>query len=189
MTDPTQHVDADARTLITYAACTDACLIVLDADLPSDEGERLQRILDRLTDMGFVTLATVDVQSRRLHGIDGVIRHLRSVFGARVVDAAVGAAEYAASPIEAPHAIIPLTRFEPDRPGDTELTAYGQLFGCDIELKAFTTYDDAHPFEPVRIPQFNRWFATWSRRRFEPTHLPGMVGRYILLAASRTSDR
>lgn len=189
MTDPTQHVHADARTLITYAACTDACLAVLDADLPSDEGGRLQRILDRLTDMGFVTLATVNAQPRRLHGIDGVIKHLRSVFGARVVDAAVGAAEYPASPIEPPHAIIPLTRFEPDRPGDTELTAYGQLFGCDIEFKAFTTYDDARSFTPALAPQFDRWFATWSRRRFELTHLPGMVGQYVLLAVSRASDR
>ncbi len=189
MTDPIQCVDADARTLITYAACTDACLAVLDADLPPHEGERLQRILDRLTDMGFVTLATVDTQPRRLHGINGVIQHLRSVYGALVVDAAVGAAEHPASPIEPPHAIIPLTRFEPDRSGDTELTAYGQLFGCDIEFKAFITYDDARPFAPTRALQFDRWFANWSRRRFEPTHLPGMAGQYVLLVVSRASDR
>jgi hypothetical protein len=189
MSDPTQRVEPDARTLITYAACTDACLAVLDADLPPHEGERLQRILDRLTDMGVVTLATVDAQPRRLHGIDGVIGHLRSMFGVRVVDAAVGAAEYAASPIEPPHAIIPLTRFEPDRPGDTLLTAYGQLFGCDIEFKAFTTHEDGHSFGSMCKPPFDRWFAIWSRRQFEPTHLPGMVGQYVLLAASRASDR
>jgi hypothetical protein len=171
--------------LLTYTRACDARTFVTQTHMSPVEGEKLERILDRLADIGAVALYDPATPMTRADGLDATLGLLQRNLGSCFVDAAAGAARFPFTPTPGPQTLIALWPFEADPTEPDALAAHGLLFGLPIVFEALRV-EDNDLAEPV--PSVANRFQAW-RSAMQPGATPGTAalpnaeGAYAVYAA------
>ena len=173
---------------VAYLNCYNATFFSPEVQMCREDEARLSRLLCWLQDAGALLLPQPAAEGAET--FDGVVAHLRSMFGAPFVEAGM-AADAARAPMSggAPVAIMPIWRLEPEGndPRDHDvLLSSGRLWGGDVMIEALRVDGPDHPV-PVRAvrPRYDRWVRAGGGGRLRvAVQPPGRTGWYVLGALS-----
>lgn len=185
MTNSHRTVGGRMPRLLTYTRANDARTFIAETYLTAAEVEHLERMLDRLCDLGAVPLYQCATPLSQANGLDATLHLLRRNLGQMVADAAIGATKFPFTPTPRPQTVIPVWPFEADRDEPDAMVAHGVLFGAPIEFHAFRVEDDdlAEPVASL-AERFHRWrSASGSRALLGTAAIPGGQGAYAVFAA------
>jgi hypothetical protein len=180
-TDPTR---ATRPVRLTYLNCHNATLFSADVWLCREDEARLAGLLHWLQDAGALLLPQLAKDGAK--GFDGVIAHLRGVFGAPFVEAGM-ATDGPRAPMSggAPVAVMPIWKLEPegnDPEDHNVLLGSGRLWGGDVMIEALRVDGPDHPV-PVREvrPRHDRWVRAGGGGRLRvAVQPPGWTEWYVL---------
>lgn len=174
-----------AFRLLTYVRAYDAQTFIVGTELSDCEAADLNKVLDRLSDLGVITLRDSETRLSQASGIEEVTELLRQDLGALMVDSAVGAARFPFTPTPPLQSLLPLWPFEPAANGSGVLIGHGLLFGAPIDFHALRVEDDdlIEPLSGV-ADRFHAWrSALGSGTMLGTASVPGAEGSYVVFAA------